>query len=170
MLKIRFLLSMAFVWCSLSTAVASDSEIDRASLKGLPGVYVLVEDLNPPEEQAGLKSADIQADVEQKLQQAGIPVLSKAEGASTPGMPTLYVSVSVASSATSDLWPFDIDVNLEQNATLTRNSEVFVPSAITWHVGAIGGVDKGDVPSIRDRIKGEVDRFVKAYLAVNPKK
>jgi hypothetical protein len=170
MLKIQFLLPMAFLWCSLSTAVASDSEIDRASLKGLTGVFVLVEELNPPEEQAGLKAADIQTDVEEKLRLAGIPLLSKAEGVSTPGMPTLYISVSVASSATSDLWPFNIDVDLEQNASLTRSSEIFVPTAITWHVGAIGGVAKSDVPSIRDRVRGQVDRFVRAYLAVNPKK
>jgi hypothetical protein len=170
MLKIQFLLPIAFLWCALSTALASDSEIDRASLKGLHGVFVLVEDLNPPEEQAGLKAADIQSDAEEKLRLAGIPLLNKAQSVITPGMPTLYISVSVASSATSDFWPFNIDVDLEQNATLTRNAEVFVPTAITWHVGAIGGVAKSDIPSIRDRVRAQVDRFVRAFLAVNPKK
>ena len=170
MLKIPILLPTAFFVFAFPTAVASDSEIDRASLKGLTGVFVLVEDLNPPEEQAGLKAADIQTDVEEKLRLAGIPLLNKAQSVITPGMPTLYISVSVASSATSDLWPFNIDVDLEQNATLTRNSEIFVPTAVTWHVGAIGSVAKSDIPNIRDRVRGQVDRFVRAYLAVNPKK
>ena len=82
MLNIRFFLAGALLLWSLAPAMASDSEIDRASLKGLTGVFVLVEDLNPPEEQAGLKAADIQADAEQQLKAAGIPLLSKTQNAS----------------------------------------------------------------------------------------
>jgi hypothetical protein len=35
--------------CSISTALAGDSDSNRASLKGLQGVHVLVEHQNPPE-------------------------------------------------------------------------------------------------------------------------
>ena len=167
MFNIRFFLSSALLLCSTLPATASDSEIDRASLKGLQGVFVLVEDLNPPEEQAGLKTDDIQADVVEKLKAAGIPLLSKTQDIDTPGMPTLYVSVSVASSATSDLWPFSIDVNLEQQATLKRNPDTFVPTAITWHVGSIGAVDKSNIRSVRDRVNEQVAKFVNAYFKVN---
>ena len=147
--------------------MASDSEIDRASLKGLTGVFVLVEELNPPEEQAGLKTADIQADAVQKLQAAGIPLLSKEQSIQAPGMPTLYISVSVASSTETDLWPFSIDVNLEQQATLKRNPDTFVPTAITWHVGSIGAVDKSNIRSVRDRVNEQIAKFVNAYNKVN---
>jgi hypothetical protein len=167
MFYIRFLLLAALLVCSIAPARASDSEIDRASLKGLQGVYVLVEDLNPPEEQAGLKTADIQADAEQELKAAGIPLLSKAQNMEAPGMPTLYISVSVASSTATDLWPFSIDVNLEQQATLKRNPDTFVPTAITWHVGSIGAVDKSGIGSIRDRVNEQIARFVTAYFKVN---
>ena len=169
MFKIRFLFPAALLLCSLSPATASDSEIDRASLKGLQGVFVLVEDLNPPEEQAGLKAAEIQADAEQKLQAAGIPLLSKTQAIDTPGMPTLYVSVSVASSTVTDLWPFSIDVNLEQQATLKRSPDTFVPTAVTWHVGSIGAVGKTDIRNIRDRVNEQIAKFVNAYLKVNSK-
>jgi hypothetical protein len=167
MFNIRFFLACAFLVCSLAPATASDSEIDRASLKGLQGVFVLIEDLNPPEEQAGLKTADIQADAEQKLKAAGIPLLSKTQNIDTPGMPTLYISVSVASSTTTDLWPFSIDVNLEQQATLKRSPDTFVPTAVTWHVGSLGAVDKTDIRSIRDRLNDQVAKFVNAYIKVN---
>jgi hypothetical protein len=167
MFNIRFWLPAALLLCSISPATASDSEIDRASLKGLKGVFVLVEDLNPPEEQAGLKTADVQTDVEQKLQAAGIPLLSKTQDIDTPGMPTLYVSVSVASSTATDLWPFSIDVNLEQQATLKRSPDTFVPTAITWHVGSIGAVDKSNIRSILDRVNEQVAKFVNAYFKVN---
>jgi hypothetical protein len=167
MVNIRLLLPAALIVCSIGPAKASDSEIDRASLKGLQGVFVLVEDLNPLEEQAGLKTADVQTDVEEKLKAAGIPLLSKTQDIDTPGMPTLYISVSVASSTTTDLWPFSIDVNLEQQATLKRSPDTFVPTAITWHVGSIGAVDKSNIRSIRDRVNEQVAKFVNAYLKVN---
>jgi hypothetical protein len=167
MFNFRFFLTAALLLCSLAPARASDSEIDRASLKGLKGVFVLVEDLNPPEEQAGLKTADIQADAVQRLQAAGIPLLSKEQDIDTPGMPTLYISVSVASSTATDLWPFSIDVNLEQQATLKRNPETFVPTAITWHVGSLGAVDKSNIRSVRDRVNEQIAKFVNAYNKVN---
>jgi len=169
MFNLRFFLASALLLWSIAPATASDSEIDRASLKGLKGVFVLVEDLNPPEEQAGLKAADIQADVEQKLQAAGIPLLSKTQDLGTPGMPTLYISVSVASSTATGLWPFSIDVNFEQQATLKRSPDTFVPTAVTWHVGSIGAVDKSDIRSIRDRLNEQIGKFVNAYFKVNPK-
>jgi hypothetical protein len=167
MLNTRFFLACALCVCSLAPAIASDSEIDRASLKGLQGVFVLIEDLNPPEEQAGLKAADIQADAEQQLKAAGIPLLSKTQNIDTPGMPTLYISVSVASSTTTDLWPFSIDVNLEQQATLKRSPDTFVPTAVTWHVGSLGAVDKSNMSSIRARVNEQVAKFVNAYMKVN---
>lgn len=167
MFNIRFFLPCALLVCSIAPATASDSEIDRASLKGLQGVFVLIEDLNPPEEQAGLKTVDIQADAEQQLKAAGIPLLSKTQNIDTPGMPTLYISVSVASSTATDVWPFSIDVNLEQQATLKRNPDTFVPTAITWHVGSIGAVEKSNIRSVRDRVKEQVAKFVNAYFKVN---
>ncbi len=167
MFNIRFFLPAALFVCSIVPAGASDSEIDRASLKGLQGVFVLVEDLNPPEEQAGLKTADIQADVEQELKAAGIPLLSKTQNIDTPGMPTLYISVSVASSTATDVWPFSVDVNLEQQATLKRSPDTFVPTAVTWHVGSIGAVEKVNIRSVRDRVNEQVAKFVNAYFKVN---
>ena len=85
----------------------------------------------------------------------------------TPGMPTLYISVSIASSAATDLWPFSIDVNLEQEVTLKRNPEIFVPTAVTWHVGSIGAVDRSNIRSVRDRVNEQVAKFVNAYVKVN---
>lgn len=167
MFNTRFFLPAALLVCSIAPATASDSEIDRASLKGLQGVFVLIEDLNPPEEQAGLKTADIQADATQQLKAAGIPLLSKEQGIQTPGMPTLYVSVSIASSATTELWPFSIDVNLEQEVTLKRNPDAFVPTAVTWHVGSIGAVDKSNIRSVRERVNEQIAKFVNAYNKVN---
>jgi hypothetical protein len=169
MRKIRFFLAVALPPCLLSRAVAADDEIARASLKGLHGVQVLVERLDPLVE-AGLTTGDIQTDVELKLRLAGIPVLSKQEMLATPGQPYLYVNVNVNSSATRDLWPDHIEIQLNQNVTLARSPEPLVVGATTWSTGSVGAVFKQNLRSLRDGVKDQVDRFINAYLAVNPKK
>ena len=47
------------------------------SLKGLKGVEVLIEELNPDLENFNLAMIQIQSDVESKLRKAGVKVLSK---------------------------------------------------------------------------------------------
>jgi hypothetical protein len=106
---------LVLVLCSISPA---DNEDSRASLKGLPGFSVLVEELSPEVEQAGLKVADIQTDVELKLRLAGIPVLSQAQMLLAPGQPYLYILVIVAARTTTDLWPLGIELQLRQNVHL----------------------------------------------------
>ena len=63
----------------------------RESLYGLEGVCLVVEGLNPIIEKEGLLTSRLQADVEEELSKAGIPVLPK-EG--WPTAPVLYVNVN----------------------------------------------------------------------------
>jgi hypothetical protein len=71
----RIFLALALAAPALS--FASDDEYTRESLRGLHGVYVLVEDLRPEVEQAGLTVAMIRTDAELKLRLAGIRVLTQ---------------------------------------------------------------------------------------------
>ncbi|MGI8972150.1 MAG: hypothetical protein ACR2HB_15820, partial [Dehalococcoidia bacterium] len=64
--------------CSADTGDAS-----KNSLKGLPGVYVFVYPLLADAEKAGLTCDQITTDVELRLRQAGIPVLTKDQYAQT---------------------------------------------------------------------------------------
>ena len=169
MVTIRLFLATGFLLCS--TAVAGDNEFTRPSLKGIQGVHVVVENLDPTEEEAGLTVADLQTDVELKLRLAGIPVLSKQEMVAVPGMPDLYVTVNVNSSTTRDLWPYAIEIQFQQNVTLVRNPQTLILGATTWSTGAAtGSVLKQNVRRLREELKDLVDKFVNAYLAVNPKK
>ena len=79
MRKIRFFLTVVLSFCSISTAFADD----EASFKDLHGVGIVLEPLSPEVETAGLRTTDIQTDVELKLRLAGIPVLSKEEWTSS---------------------------------------------------------------------------------------
>ena len=58
---------------------------NRATLRGLKGVGVLVEKLPREVEQEGLKRDQLQMEIEFKLRASGIKVLTKEEAFNTPG-------------------------------------------------------------------------------------
>ena len=76
----------------LSTRSSAAQLIDPSqSLKDLPGVLVMVNDLNP---QIGITQDQMVHDIEQWLQQAGIARLDRDKFPSIDGHPTLYVHVA----------------------------------------------------------------------------
>ena len=160
----KVLLSLVLVFLITGGAVvarAQDTESERQTLKGLKGIRVLVENLEPEVELTGLTRAAIQTDVELKLRLAGIPVLTQS------GVPYLYVQVSFLT--TSDgYWPFHISVEFNQRVRLDRDRTI-VGSAITWSEVRFGGTSKANVHMVRDTTKDLVDEFINAYLSVNPK-
>src|SRR5213595_3453452 len=58
---------------------AADTEATRATLRGLRGVGVLVEPLDPDVERAGLTTLQLQTAVEGQLRKAGIPLFTTEE-------------------------------------------------------------------------------------------
>jgi len=150
-----------------SAAAAQDSENNRQSLKGLKGVYVLVEPLEAEVERDGLNQTSIQTDVELRLRQAGIKVLTEGERLAAPGSPFLYVLVNAKSGSP---YAFSIDVEFCQGVRLDRDPSMQIIGATTWSVRAVGTAGRENLRNIRDFIKDYVDQFINAYLSVNPKK
>lgn len=159
MTRLSRLVMVLLVAANAATAV--DAGFSRASLKGLKGVQVLVEPLQTEVEQGGLNKASIQTDVELKLRQAGITVLTEE------GTPYLYIDVNTSSGS---LYAYFVGVKLCQTVRLDRDPSIQVLLATTWDVGEVGTVGRVNLRSIRDRIKDLVDMFINAYLSVNPKK
>jgi hypothetical protein len=151
-------------------ATAGDDELSRPSLKGLKGVYVLVESLQAEAERSGLSQTSIQTDVELKLRQAGITVLTQAEMLEAPGGPHLYISVNTQSSQSGLLYAYSIRVALCQDVRLDRDPSIRIFSATTWFVASVGTAGRNRLRDIRDMVKDDVDTFINAYLSVNPKK
>ena len=157
---------MVLSFCSISTVVADD----KASFKDLHGVGIVLEPLSPEVETAGLRKTDIQTDVELKLRLAGIPVLSNEEWTRTSGAPILYVNVSVFLSTTPDTWAFNIEADLSQDVKLVRGPAIIMPNATTWRTFVTGFAGHlVAVDYIRDSVKDQVDKFINAYLTMNPK-
>ena len=81
----------------VSPGLAQEAPTTAATLRGLTGVDVVVEEL-PTEaevEEAGLGSSAVQEDIESQLREGGIRVLSDEEWQAAPGQPWLFVRVQM---------------------------------------------------------------------------
>jgi hypothetical protein len=167
--KVWFILIAFFIFFfHLSSSAFGQDDVDtRTTLRGFSSAYVVVEPLSPQIENEGLKTDQLQKDTEAKIRSVGIKVLSKEEFFKTPGKPYLYVNASISILKTQiTRYIFYIRVEFNQEVSLVRHPEAIVPAA-TWSTGG-WGIDFS-LENIRNTVKNQVDKFVNAYLAVNPK-
>jgi hypothetical protein len=156
------------LWLTGSPASAmDDNESSRRSLKGLRGVSVMTTSVRPEFERDGLSRSTIQTDAELKLRQAGIAVVPAASGGAM-----LYVRVNaIQSDKVPGVYAFSVDVQFIQVGALVRDQEV--PGLmVTWSTSPVIAMVGGArfAASIRDEVRDQVDGFVNAYLAANPKR
>jgi hypothetical protein len=160
------LLAAAVTCFSFSAGLSKESDRQsRASLSGIKGVGVVVEDLSPDTEQEGFTTFLIQSDTEQKLRSAGIRVLNDDELAKAPGMPYIYVNLFTFRDAEQYAWHSTLE--LKQMVTLARKPGV-KQSLATWKVSGGGIVGAKKVFELRSFVKDDVDRFISAWKAANP--
>jgi hypothetical protein len=146
----------------------SDTPMSRATLKGLPGVEVIVESLGAEAERDGLHEADIHADAVAALRQAGIRILTETESRTFASAPFLYISVSLERRADIALYAYETHVEVHQNVRLTSGAPAF---ALTWDAtGEVGSVYASSIGDLRGRLKEEVGQFINAWRDVNPKR
>ena len=161
-------LVLSVVGCTTPTASpapAADGPTDRATLKGLTGVSVTVEPFSEQAKRAGFDERSFQTDAELKLRVAGIHVLSETEMLKTPGMPNLFLVVNPLHERRGERAAFSGRIELKQFVRLKRDQSIGTDAA-TWSNAWVG---VGDLPFIREGAKGYVDRFIDAWLSVNPK-
>jgi hypothetical protein len=152
-----------------SPLFAINGQSNLVSLKGLKGIGVLVENLPPEIEKEGLTKNQLQMEVEFKLREAGIKVLTREESFKTPGEPYLYINLNVNVGKTeSDIFPYSIDLLFIQKVSLIRDPQQ-ITYATTWSTGGVGSITKQLVGQLRGSVSDILDIFIKAYLAQNPK-
>ena len=150
-------------------ALAETGQSARQTLKGLKGVLVVVTGISPEAEKDGLKKADLQADVEERLRRAGLRVLSRNERFQAPGQPHLFVRFIDQKRSDMELYAISIAVHLVQMVRLARDGKVLVP-AETWGMTGVVSVGAKELQSVRTLVGEYVDMFVEAAEAANPAK
>jgi len=150
-----------------SVTFASDAKHNRASLRGLGGVYVSVEKLNPEIVKDGLTEDLLLEDAELKLKMAGIRVLPKERWHDVEGSPFLYLNVNALKLSETKEYIYSTYIAFRQNVYSMREP-IPILGATTWSVGGIIGITH-TLDKIRASVKGQMDEFINAYLSVNPK-
>lgn len=138
-------------------------------LKGAPGVFVLVEPLEKDTEQDGLTTDAVKTDVELKLRQSGITVLTKAIQPHS-FTPTLYININAMKSRSLPLYAYGVNIAYQEDVILRRNIKKTVVGTPVWQIGMVGMVPQNNLKEVRESTKDLVDRFCNAYLTANPKK
>lgn len=145
-----------------------DEDPYRASLRGLQGVSVIVEQVDPDAEAAGVSAQALKENAEKLLRTKGIRVLSRSERLKTPGGPMLYVNINTLPEAKTGLYSYNIDVSLRQLVVLAR-SQSHVTVATTWDTGILGQAGKKVfAEAVRVNLEKGVDDFADAFRALNP--
>ncbi|MFC1859611.1 hypothetical protein ACFL9U_16510 [Thermodesulfobacteriota bacterium] len=167
MTRTKFTLIIGFVLIFLSASInragrCADNEFTRPSLMNIEEISVLVESLRSEIKKEGLTREIIKSEVESSLRQAGIKVLSNAEGLWVPGKPYLYVNVNVFKS---ESYIYSITIELHQDVSLIRDPNIKT-DASTWSKRYIGISSK--LADIRTHTRDMVTIFLNAYHSVNP--
>ena len=163
---VLILLSLTLCWPTVGLSFTADK---RDTLRGLKEISVLVEYLPDDVEREGLNREHLQRDIEVRLRQADLHVLTISEVANSPGAPYLYVAVYPITGPSVTVNTYAVALTLKQLVQLSRNpgTELF---ATTWE-GPIhfGSLSDSRVLDIRGRIFESVGRFIVDYREVNSK-
>lgn len=160
------LLGLTLCWPTGGFAFTADK---RETLRGLGAVSVLVEYLPDDVEREGVSREQLTRDIEGRLRQAGLRVLTISEIANSPGAPYLYVAVHPITGPSANLTAYAIGLTVRQLVQLSRDppTEFF---ATTWEGPAHPSwLSASRVLDIRTRISEALGRFIIDYQAVNPK-
>jgi len=155
-----------------SIAQGIDTELTRQTISGLPGVNVMVEEMQPNikryAQKAGIMKEQIQKDIEMKLTSAGIKVLAWNDWLKTPGRPVLYVNINTHEY--EKYWyAYDIKIELKQIVLLEANPKIKT-LASTWSIDMTGVANIGTLSAIRNNVRTMTDRFIAAFQNANSKK
>jgi hypothetical protein len=160
---------MVLACLDLITAQAAVTPGERASLAGLPGVKVVIDEIKSDAQADGLSEEGIRTAVELILRSNGIRVLTQSEWLTTPSGPYLYVTVNPMKSKTGSYYAVGTIIQLNQRVSLVHRPE-HTMAATTYEMSGVGIYGTQLLRSlISDVIEPYVKTFANDFLAVNPR-
>ena len=147
---------------------ASDTSMDRATLRGLKAVKVIVDPLGPELEREGLDANHLRESIEQKLRFASVKVDNDVNE-------FIGLSISFAQGGRKVLsirkGPFSLTIGLGvyQVAVLTRDMATKTVVETWGAEKTASSSSRGLDHDVSNAVDDLVEQFVKAYLSVNPR-
>jgi hypothetical protein len=164
LLKLSGLAVLIIGGVMLQWADAKAAKARFSPLQGLPGVLVKI-DVDKTLVNDGLALNLIRTDIEIKLEEAGIKVLTDKEWYSSEGHPQLKVRVN--GTKAMDNWKFysfAVHLHLLQDVYMIRDEQTSRFQAATWYSTV---ADHGYIPDIRTRIRELIEAFAGAFNGAN---
>ena len=138
----------------------------RDTLRGLPGVEVIVEGLQPELERAGLTGAAIRGDVEKRLRDGGIAVYASQTANPSLAKAYLYVHINALVLPQAAGYAVAVQVHLRQTLRSPVTGSNIV-NAMTWDAENVVGVATAAVQDVRAELLTFVDQFVEDWASVH---
>jgi len=139
----------------------------RDTLCELKGVMVFIEDIDSDVEEHGLTRSLLKKEVESRLRQADIPVLTVEEAFNMPGKPYLYLNLT-AHNTGIDLYSYSVRIEFNQDVFLIREPAIKT-SATTWNANVVGIVGARNLLAVTEDVAELANKFIHDYLAANQK-
>ena len=163
-MKRKILILMAFLLIAMVTVAHATGE--RDNLKGLKGVFLVIDPLSADLEKRGVSRDELQRRLVVKLREAGIGILSVKNASTTPGQPILQLKVASVKKTTGH--GFLIQLWMNEKVIFDRDRNRIV-HGITWIQTTIefdGDLQARGIYGSADEVLNE---FINDYLAANPK-
>jgi hypothetical protein len=151
---------LLFLTIAAGLHAAGDSALDRATLRGIAAVNVIIDPIDAQVEKQGVTRNNLRGSVEDRLQAANIKVDSSRSE---------FVAVRLTSVRdTRGPFAVAITISLYQPVQLTRDPTIRTATP-TWGVETVVLADpKVLYRACQDSIDDLAARFVAAYRSVNP--
>jgi hypothetical protein len=138
------------------------------SLKGIPGVHVMIRYRGPVDSARGLTPGQIKTDAELRLLADNVKVLSYQEWQNTVGEPYLFIDVNgVQLQGENKKWPdyaFAFSVNLIQMVSPVQTPQKPVEGC-TWTESDLAVVSRDRLRVVSIRVSDLVHDFANALVA-----
>ena len=165
--KPYILLTLLLLLTPLVSHAQNEIERERSSLRGISELAFTVNletnvSLN---EKGELEVTSIKDAAEERLNEAGIPLVPDREVQSSADIPFLYMHINTM-DAGRGLVPFSISLRFYQpvQLVLNRNQQ---SSASTWETGMVGIVSYDRMHIIQESAVNLLGDFIDAYHSVN---
>jgi hypothetical protein len=146
-------------------SVGSKEEI--ATLRGLDGVFVVVENIHAQIGASGLTRELLLADAEERLRQAAIRSISEEEGLKAREAAALCIFLAlIPSEYFPEMYAYVSRVTLQQLVLLMRDKTI-AGDCTTWEITSTGIVRADSLLNLRQVVTDHVDRFIADFKAAN---
>ena len=160
LLLVLIFFSLFFVGCSIKTSEPYQNNYEKSSAKmnGIKAVAVFVELAKPPGASQEMSRNQLQTDVETKIRQAGVNVVSQKTTSALPDVPLIYVDIKIAKI--DKMYAYNVDI-LCMNASQGRTMPAKLANC---NLGTSGLV--AEIVQVRGKVADLVNLFIKDYLSV----